>query len=58
MQTDMNGNILTVTESKPVEITLTINGAQSTATIKPNEIYCIENCKLVYKEHIAFDMKD
>lgn len=56
--TDMNGNIITVSgmESEPTDTSLTINGFKSSATIKPNEIYIVENDRLKFKEQIAYDV--
>ena len=59
IETDMDGNILSVAgmEHTPADVTLTYKGATSQATIKPNEVYQICECKLKYKEQIAYDVK-
>ena len=56
--TDMDGNIISVSgmEAEPKDINITINRTQSSATIKPNGIYMVENGRLKFKEQIAYDI--
>lgn len=55
VKTDLNGNTIKIHALKNERINVVLNGETLECLAKPNDIYVIENKKLVLSEKIAFD---